>query len=105
MGAGSSYRLIYKVGPGAGDDYGDASPVTVKDASGADITGTISASSIAFNFLYDTDTLGGTAATDKAVVLIGIRPGHGKFKVAEGTLARSKSMAFSLAADKDPTYV
>lgn len=105
VGAGSSYRLIYKTGPGASDDYGDAGAITVKDASGADIAGTISAASMAFTFNYDSDTLGGAAGTDKAVVLIGIRPGHGKFVVAEGTLARSKTMAFSLAGDKDPAYV
>lgn len=104
VGAGSSYRLMYTTGPGAGDDYGEAGAITVNDAGGTPITGTISASTIAFDFDYDNDTAGGTAATDKPVTLVGIRPGSGKFAVATGILTRSKSISLSLVAEADRAY-
>jgi len=104
VGAGSSYRLMYAAPPGAGNDYGEAGAITVKNAANADITGTIGSASIAFDFDYDNSTAGGTAGTDKAVVLIGIRPGSGKFAVATGTLTRSKSIKLSLVAEQDRVY-
>ena len=105
VGAGSSYRLLYTTGPGAGDDYGEAGAITVNDASGTPITGTISASAIAFDFDYDNDTAGGPAATEKDVTLVGIRPGFGKFAVATGRLARNKGISLSLVAEQDRAYV
>jgi hypothetical protein len=104
VGAGSSYRLMYSAPAGAGNDYGEAGAITVKNAAAADITGTISGSSIAFDFDYDNDTAGGTAGTDKAVTLIGIRPGYGKFAVATGTLTRSKTIGLSLVGETDRAY-
>ena len=104
VGAGSSYRLMYAAPPGAGNDYGESGAITVKDASGTPNTGTISSGSIAFTFDYDGDADGGTAGTDKAVVLIGIRPGSGKFAAATGTLTRSKGISLSLVAEQDRIY-
>ena len=104
VGAGSSYRLMFATGPGAGDDYGEAGAITVNDATATPITGTISSGSIAFTFDYDGDTAGGTAGTDKAVVLIGIKPGTGKFAMATGTLTRSKGISLSLVAEQDRVY-
>lgn len=104
VGAGSSYRLMFTTGPSAGDDFGESGAITVKDASGTPITGTISATSIAFTFDYDGDTYGGTAGTDKAVTLIGIKPGTGKYVAATGTLTRSKAIALSLVAEQDRVY-
>lgn len=104
VGAGSSYRLMYTAPAGAGNDYGEAGAITVNNASAAPITGTISSGSIAFDFDYDNDTAGGTAGTDKAVTLIGIRPGFGKFAVATGTLTRSKTITLSLVGEQDRVY-
>jgi hypothetical protein len=104
VGAGSAYRLMYSAPAGAGNDYGEAGAITVKNAAGVDIAGTISAASINFDFDYDNDALGGTAGTDKAVTLIGIKPGTGKFAVATGTLSRSKTIALSLVAEADRVY-
>jgi hypothetical protein len=104
VGAGSSYRLMYSVPAGAGNDYGESGAITVKNAANADITGTISAASIGFDFDYDNSTAGGAAGTDKAVVLIGIKPGTGKFAVATGTLTRSKGISLSLVAEQDRVY-
>jgi hypothetical protein len=104
VGAGSSYRLMYTAPAGAGNDYGEAGAITVKNSLNVDITGTISAASIGFDFDYDNSTAGGTAGTDKAVTLIGIRPGFGKFAVATGTLSRSKGISLSLVAEADRVY-
>ena len=105
VGAGSSYRLMFKDPPGAGNDFGESGAVTVNDASGTPITGTISAGSIAFTYDYDGNTQGGySAGTDRNVVLIGIRPGSGKYVAAEGTLTRSKTIALSLVAEQDRVY-
>jgi hypothetical protein len=105
VGSGSSYRLMYTSPTGAGNDYGEAGAVTVNDASGAPITGTISAGSIGFTYDYDGNVQAGfTAATDRAVTLIGIRPSTGKFVVATGTLTRSKAISLSLVAEVDRVY-
>jgi len=104
VGAGSSYRLMYSAPAGAGNDYGEAGAITVKNAANVDITGTISSGSIGFDFDYDNSTAGGTAGTDKAVTLIGIRPGYGKFAVATGTLSRSKGISLSLVGEQDRVY-
>ena len=104
VGAGSSYRLMYTAPAGAGNDFGESGAITVKNSANADITGTISASSIGFDFDYDGSTAGGTAGTDKAVTLIGIKPGTGKYAVATGTLTRSKGISLSLVAETDRVY-
>jgi hypothetical protein len=104
VGAGSSYRLMFTAPAGAGNDYGEAGAITVEDAASNPIAGTISSGSISFSFDYDGDTLGGPAGTDKAVTLIGIRPGSGKFAAATGLLTRSKAISLSLVAEQDRVY-
>lgn len=105
VGAGSSYRLMYTAPAGAGNDYGEAGAITVLKADGVTpVSGTISSGSIFFDFDYDGSTAGGTAGTDKAVTLIGIKPGTGKFAVATGTLTRSKNISLSLVAESDRVY-
>ena len=105
IGAGSSYRMLFTAPPGAGNAYGESGAITVNDASGTPITGTISSSSIAFTYDYDGNVQGGfTGGTDRAVTIIGIRPGSGKFVVATGTLTRSKAIALSLVAEQDRVY-
>ena len=105
QGAGSSYRLMFTSPPGAGNDYGEAGAITVNNAAGTPITGTISSGSIAFDYDYDGNTQGGYAGgEDRPVTLIGIRPGYGKFAVATGTLTRSKSIKLSLVAEQDRVY-
>lgn len=105
VGAGSSYRLMFKDPPGAGNDFGESGAITVNDATATPITGTISAGSIAFTYDYDGNTQGGyTAGTDRNVVLIGIKPGTGKYVAAEGVLTRSKAISLSLVAEADRVY-
>lgn len=105
IGAGSSYRLFFTTPPGASNDYGEAGAITVNDASGTPITGTISGASISFTYDYDNNVQGGfTGGTDRPVTLVGIRPGSGKFVAATGSLTRSKTIALSLVAEVDRVY-
>jgi len=105
VGTGSSYRLMYTAPAGAGNDYGESGALTVLKADGTTpIAGEITSTSIGFDFDYDGSTAGGTAGTDKAVTLIGIKPGTGKFAVATGTLTRSKGISLSLVAESDRVY-
>jgi hypothetical protein len=105
VGAGSSYRLMFTAPPGAGNDYGESGAITVNNASGTPITGTISAASINFDYDYDGNVQGGfTGGTDRPVTLVGVRPGSGKFVVATGTLTRSKAISLSLVAEADRVY-
>lgn len=106
VGAGSSYRMMYSAPTGAANDYGEAGAVTVNNAAGAPITGTITSGSISFDFDYDGNVQAGFAGgTDRPVTLIGIKPGTGKFVVATGTLTRSKAIALSLVAETDRAYI
>ena len=105
VGAGSSYRLFFTSPPGAGNDYGEAGAITVNDATGTPITGTISGSSVSFTYDYDGNVQGGfTGGTDRPVTLIGIRPGGGKFVASTGLLTRSKTINLSLVAEVDRVY-
>ena len=105
IGAGSSYRLFFKTPPGAGNDFGESGAITVNDASGTPIAGTISTGSIAFTYDYDGNVQGGfTAGTDRDVVLVGIKPGTGKYVAAEGSLTRSKAITLSLVTEQDRVY-
>jgi hypothetical protein len=105
VGAGSSFRLMYAAPAGAGNDYGESGAITVLDYSGNPIAGIITSGVYNFSFDYDGSTEGGAAGTDKPVVLMGIRPGSGKFAVATGTLTRSKNISLSLVAEQDRAYV
>lgn len=105
VGVGSSYRLMYSNPPGAGNDYGESGAVTVNDAAGVPITGVITGSTISGTFDYDNNVQAGfTGGTDRAVTLIGVRPGSAKFAVATGMLTRSKGIAISLTAESDRVY-
>lgn len=105
VGAGSSYRMMFLSPPGASNDYGEAGAITVNDNSGNPITGTITSGSISFTYDYDNNTQGGFAGgSDRNIVLIGIRPGFGKFAIATGVLTRSKAIGFSVVAEQDRVY-
>jgi len=106
VGAGSSYRMMFTSPPGAGNDYAEAGAITVNDASGVPITGTITSGSLPGTYDYDGNVQGGfTGGTDRAVTLVGIRPGFGKFVAGTGTLTRSKAISMSLVAEQDRAYL
>lgn len=105
QGAGGYYRMFFTTLPGAGNDYGDAGAVTVNDADGNAIAGSVSAGSIGFSFDYDGNTQGGrTAGTDAAVTVIAGRPGSAKPVVASGVITRASGISISLVAEQDRAY-
>ena len=101
---GGVYRLMYTTTPG-GADYGEATAITVNDAAGSPITGTISSGAVSFDFDWNGNTQGGYAgSTSRPVTLIAIRPGYGKFAVGTGTITQSKAIALSVTAEQDRVY-
>ena len=93
----------------------DQDPVNSPDAiivdnnAAADITGTISGSSVAFDFDYDGNIQGGagnprTAATPANVTLIGIGLGNAQHVVSTGTITRAVGLSFSLVAGLERNY-
>jgi hypothetical protein len=106
IGAGSSYRLMFTTPPGAGNDYGESGAITVNNAAGIPITGTITSGTVNFDYDYDGNVQGGfTGGTDRAVTLVAVRPGSGKFVVSIGTLSRSKAISLSSTAEQDRVYL
>jgi hypothetical protein len=105
VGAGSSYRLMYTSPPGAGNDYGESGAVTVNDALGTPIAGTIATGVIPFDFDWNGNTQAGYAIeTERPVTLVAIRPGSGKFAVGTGTITQSKGIKISAVAEQDRVY-
>ena len=106
VGAGSAYRMLFTAPPGAGNDFGESNAITVNNAAGVPITGAISANTLSFDYDYDGNVQGGfTAGTDRAVTLIAIRPGSGKYVAATGVLTRNKNIALSLVSENDRVYI
>lgn len=99
------YRMYFTALPGSGDDYGEASAVTVNNASSVAITGTITGSSIPFTFAYDTNTQGGrTAATDAAVTIVAGNAGSAKPVVLNYTITRTTGQNITMIAEQDRAY-
>lgn len=100
------YRMFFKTLPGAGNDYGESGAITVNDASGNPIAGTISGlGELPFDFAYDSNVQGGrTAGTDAAVVVISIGKNSGKFVSTEYAITRSTGQRVSLVAEKERSY-
>lgn len=105
-GGSGYYRMYFTTLPGDTNDYGEADAVTVEDQSGDDITGTISGSSISFNFDYTNNEQGGrTKNTDAAVTVVAGNPGYAKPIVATGTITASKAIVITLTAETDRAYL
>jgi len=102
---GTGYYIMYHLDTVTGD-YGTATAITVNDASGTPIQGTISGASISFTFDYDGNTQGGrTAGTDAQVVIVAGNKGSAKPVVVQGTITRAKGISFTCTAETDRAYV
>lgn len=106
FGGTGYYRMYFTTLPGANNDYGESSAVTVNDKDGVAIAGTISSSSLDFTFDYDGNVQAGrTSGTDAAVTIIAGNPGSAKPVVVTGTISRSKGISFTLTAESDRAYI
>ena len=97
------YRMYFTTNPAG--NYGTATAVTVNDASGVPITGTISGGTISFTFDYTGNVQGGrTGNADAAVTVVAYNAGKAKPVVATGTITASKAISISLVAETDRAY-
>ena len=105
VGAGSYYRMFFTTLPGSLDDFGESGAVTVNDAAGNPIAGTITTATTSFTFAYDSNAQGGrTAGTDANVTVVAGRPGFAKPVLFGGTIARSKGITIAMIAETDRAY-
>lgn len=103
---GTGYYRMYFVDLPGSNDYGLAGAVTVKDTTGADIQGAISAGSIPFTFDYDANIQGGrTPGTDAQVAVVAGNAGSAKPVVAFYTITRSTGQGITLTAEQDRAYL
>lgn len=103
-GSTGFYRMYFTTNPAG--NYGTATAVTVNDASGTPIAGTITSGTINFTFDYTGNVQGGrTGNTDAAVTIVAGNPGKGKPVVATGLLTASKSISLTLVAETDRSYL
>jgi hypothetical protein len=113
-GSTGYYRMYFlndDSGDNLGYDYGTTNAITVNDANGDPITGTITGSSIDFTFDYDGNIQRGNdlpnvSPTDDApVVVVAGNAGSAKPVVATGTITRSKTVSITLTAETDRAYL
>jgi hypothetical protein len=79
--------------------------ILVDNNSGADITGTIGASSVGFDFDYDNNVQGGrTSATDAKVTIRAIGLQTAQFIETTGTITRATGLSFSLVSSLERNY-
>jgi hypothetical protein len=103
---GGYYRMYFTTLPGASNDWGESGAVTVNDASGNPIAGTISAGTLSWTFDYDGNVQGGrTAGTNAAVTIVAGKPGSAKPVTATATIARAVGQTFTLVAEIDRAYL
>lgn len=97
------YRMYFTSNPSG--NYGQATAVTVNDANGIPIAGSISGSVINFTYDWTGNTQGGrTGGTDASVTIVAGNAGKAKPVVATGVLGQSKSISISLVAETDRAY-
>jgi hypothetical protein len=98
------YRMYFTTNPAG--NYGTATAVTVNDASGAPIAGTITSGVISFTYDWTNNIQGGRAGgIDASVTVVAGNASKAKPVVATGTLGASKSISISLVAETDRTYL
>lgn len=106
--AAGYYRMYMNDFTGAltGFNYGSSGAATVLDANSSLIAGTITSSSIAWSFAYDTNAQSGrTPATDCDVVVVAGNAGYAKPVVATHTITRAVGQNISIVAEQDRGYL
>lgn len=103
---GTGYYRMYFTDLSGDFDYGKADAITVNDASGNPIAGTISAASISFTFDYTGNVQGGrTPDSDAPVTLVCGNAGSAKPVVVIGIITESKAVTFVATAEQDRAYL
>lgn len=108
---GTGYYRMYFTNDDAGDnagyDYGTANAITVNDADGNPITGTITGTPISFSYDYSGNVQRGAASAgdDAPVTIVAGNAGSAKPVVTTGTISQSKALSFTLTAETDRAYL
>lgn len=105
---GGVYRAFFASGAQAGNNFGEASALTVKKADGStDIAGTITGTNISFDYAYDSNVQrgAGTAGTDVLLKIFALKKGSTKPRFVTFTLTRNVGQTISFAAESDLGYV
>ena len=88
------------------DPYDSPDAIVVDDNGGTDITGTITAAQIAFDFDYDNNVQGGrTQATDAPVAVIAMGLNNAQWVDALFTITRTTGLSFPVNAPIERVYV
>ena len=104
---GGVYRAYFASGATAGNNFGEASALTVKKADGTtDIAGTITSTGISFDYAYDSNVQrgAGTAGTDVALKIFALKKGSTKPRFVTYTLTRNVGQTIGFAAEADRGY-
>lgn len=104
---GGVYRAYFASGAAAGNNFGEVSALTVNDASGDPIAGTITSASISLDYAYDSNVQrgAGTAGTDVQLKVFALKKGSTKPRYVNFTLTRNVGQTISFAAEADRGYV
>ena len=103
---GTGYFRMYFTDLSGSNDYGTATAITVNDANGDGIFGTIGASSIAFSFAYSVNNQGGrTPDTDAQVTVVAGNAGSAKPVVTNYIITKSTGQGIALIAETDRAYI
>ena len=104
------WYVLYYSDLTSSNDWGTATAVVVRDKNNVNISGTITSTSIAFNYDYTNQTESGkrTGGTDTAVTLVAGKSGSAKPVVvatsAGGGLTASKSISITATAETDRAF-
>lgn len=104
---GGVYRAYFASGAQVGNNFGQASALTVQNAAAADIAGTITAATMNFDYAYDANVQrgAGTAGTDVMLKVFALKKGSTKPRFVTQTLGRAVGQNISFAAESDRGYV
>lgn len=101
--ANTKYTMYFTSTPSGNFDTANA--VIVKNNAGTDITGQITAASIAFDFDYDGNVQGGrTAATDAAVSIVAQGLPGATWVLTTFTITRATGQSITINADDERNY-
>ncbi|MDD5416191.1 MAG: hypothetical protein PHE48_04280 [Candidatus Daviesbacteria bacterium] len=101
--ADTKYTMYFTTNPGG--NFDSSSAIIVKNNSSADITGQITASSIAFDFDYDNNVQGGrTAGTDAGVTIVAQGLNGATWVMATYTITRATGQTITVNADDERNY-
>lgn len=105
---GGVFRAYFASGAAVGNNFGEATAITVKKADGTtDIAGTISGASISFDYAFDSNVQrgAGTNGTDVYLKIFALKKGSTKPRYVTYTLTRAVGQNISFSAESDLGYV